>query len=368
MEFDNSLRRQSFDLPNLFEEQFEDLLKQTETLAGEMDVNQVQHILLTGCGDSYAAGMAMRYAVEELTKLPTELVNVIDFVNFYPKNRLSKHVLLIPISISGDGVRIKQAVLKGNQHNAVTLGITKNSSSDVGDNVKHRIDLHISPFERGPGNRNYFVSLLALLFLALQIGHKKGFICVREKRKFLDGIKKQMYDLNNLLPEMDQVLLEAAYRWREKTAFDFIGAGPDYASAWFGHAKIIEALGAFATHINSEEWFHMNNFFKDRTNCGTVFVATKNNGAFERTAEAVNYALRINRPTLVITDSTECRFNSCAVTVTVPDAEFEYACVLTSYVPTCILAGYLGAMAGEKNCRGCLGAWEFAAGGAFIKN
>ena len=88
---------------------------------------------------------------------------------------------------------------------------------------------------------------------------------------------------------------------------------------------------------------------------------------YERTKEAVRYSVRLGRPTLVITDGTEEDLGVKVPCIRVPSADFMPAMALTQYVPVCILAGYMGAMLGEKNCRGCLGPWSFAAGGAFIK-
>ena len=85
-------------------------------------------------------------------------------------------------------------------------------------------------------------------------------------------------------------------------AYDFIGTGFDYAAAWFGHAKVFEALGKYAMHINSEEWLHMNFFMRNVDKIGTVIVANTTNPAMSRNRELIRFAHELTRPLMVITD------------------------------------------------------------------
>lgn len=366
--YDNSLRRQSFNLPVLLMEQTDDLIRQVGQLFGGHEIEKIKRIILTGCGDSYAAGLAARYPLERLSGIPVQLISAIDFSAEYAKERLDKHTLVVAVSVSGNGTRIKEAVQKAVRCKAITLGITRDQDSDVGKAANRVLQLNISPFERGPGNRNYFVSLLALLYLGLELGYRREMYSRSRLSFYHQEIAYQGQQLEHLLPEIDKHVWAISEEWQSFINFDFIGSGMDYASAWFGSAKIIEALGAFTTHNNSEDWFHMNNFFKDVGHCGTVFLASTKNRAISRTAEGVRYAKRIGRPLFVISDGKKDDWGADVACIQVPASESYFPEMLTQYVPMCLLAGYMGAIHGERNCRGCLGSWEFAAGGAFIKN
>lgn len=365
---DNSLRRQSYSLPCLLEEQFDDLKKQADLLFTDEELKGIDQIILTGCGDSYAAGLTLRYELEKLTGITTELVTAIDFSRYYIKKRLSEKTLVIIISISGNGARILEVVKKAGKSGAVTLAITRNRDSDIGNTAEKVFELHISRFESGPGNRNYFVSLLALILFGIRTGYVRKVISDEEMRIFYDEIHRQGKVLEDLLPKIDDGLFELAKAWKDKRGFDFVGSGMDYGNAWFSHAKILEITGAFAMHINSEEWFHMNNFVKSISSCGTMMLASVHSPGFSRTKEAVRYAARLGRPLCVITDGSSEDFEADAYYIQIPHSDFMPAMSLVQYVPVCILAGYMGAMLGERNCRGCLGPWEFAAGGKYIRN
>lgn len=365
---DNSLRRQSYSLPDMLKEQFEDLKSQIGELFGKEEIRKINRLILTGCGDSYGAGLTLRFALEEMVSLPVELVSAMDFSRYYATERITDKTLVIVVSISGNGFRIKEAVKKADACGAMTLAVTKNKDSDIGNLAEKVLLLSISPFEGGPGNRTYFSSLLALLLFGIFAGEKRGVHDEAKSRYYYDEIRRQGELLRELLPTWEEPLFWLAKDWKEMTGFDFIGSGMEYGSAWFGHAKILEITGAFAMHINSEEWFHMNNFVKNIEKCGTIFIACAKAPGYDRTKEAVRYSLRLGRPTLVITDHEAEDFGADASCIRVPSASFLPAMALTQYVPVCILAGYMGAMLGERNCRGCLGPWSFAAGGAFIKD
>ena len=364
---DNSLRRQSYNIPDMLKEQFEDLKSQIKELFSKEELENVNQLILTGCGDSYGAGLTLRYALEELISLPVELVSAIDFSRYYAAKRITDKTLVIVVSISGNGFRIKEDMKKADDCKAMTLAVTKNKDSDIGNLAKKVLRLPISPFEGGPGNRTYFSSLLALLLFGIFMGEKRGVHDEVRSQYYYDEIKRQGELLAEMLPTWEEPLFELAKDWKEMTGFDFVGSGMEYGSAWFGHAKILEITGAFAMHINSEEWFHMNNFVKSIDKCGTIFIASTKAPGYDRTKEAICYSLRLGRPTLVITDGDMEDFGADVLSIRVPSASFLPAMALTQYVPVCILAGYMGAMLGEQNCRGCLGPWSFAAGGAFIK-
>ena len=53
-------------------------------------------------------------------------------------------------------------------------------------------------------------------------------------------IKNQGSLLKELLPAMEEQCKKLAEDWKDFPCYDFIGAGFDYATAWFGQAKMLE--------------------------------------------------------------------------------------------------------------------------------
>lgn len=175
--------------------------------------------------------------------------------------------------------------------------------------------------------------------------------------------------MGELLPEMEEVCRTLAESWNDFSCFDFVGGGFDYAAAWFGQAKILEATGKYAMHINSEEWFHLNCFAGNPQGIGTVVVGNTTNPGLSRTRDVVTYAKKAGRPIAVITDGGKTDFGEEeAVYIQVPSPKYPLNMPLTQFVPFCLIAGYLSAMIGESYGRGCEGNWSFCKDGSCVKN
>jgi glucosamine--fructose-6-phosphate aminotransferase (isomerizing) len=146
-----------------------------------------------------------------------------------------------------------------------------------------------------------------------------------------------------------------------------VGSGFDYAAAWLGQAKILEAAGRFAMHINTEEWFHLNFFVRNAREMGTVVVANTTSPGHSRAKEMVKYANVLHRPLVVITDGGAEDFDGEeAVYIKVPKPEYPITMPLTQFAPVCLIAAYLAELTGEKYGRGCEGDWEFCKDGAGV--
>ena len=370
--YDNPMSRQLFSLPELIREQYDDLEPKARTVLSFQEIYNIQRIILTGCGDSFAAGMATKHAFELLTGIPTEVVPVIELSRFYHERHLgigSRNPLVIAVSNSGSVARVSEAVQRARLHGSFVLGVTGNLSSPLAQHSDKVLKLDIPDFESAPGTRSYAVSVLALLLLAIRFGEVRHNYTMDQAMDYRSDLREQGDLLEALLPEMAEICAKTAEEWKDFPCFDFVGSGFDYATAWFGHAKILEASGRFAMHTTSEEWFHLNFFARDAQNLGTVVVANTTNPAHSRTKEMVKYANVLKRPLMVITDGGKEDFNNeAAIYVQVPAPKYPISMPLTQFSPICLLASYIAELIGEKYGRGCEGDWEFCADGALVKN
>lgn len=370
MNFDNALRRQVFSLPELLKQQYADLEPKARTVLTTPEIFSIQRIVLTGCGDSYAAALAVKHTFEALTKLPVEVVPAIDLSRFYAKRQMGfapLNPLVIAVSNSGSVARVGEAIQKAKKYGAFTLGITGKRDSLIGSSVDRIMDLDVPSFKSAPGTRSYLVAVLSLLLVAIRIGEVRGCYTMDEAMDRRFDLASQGDALAALLPEMDAQMSALAERWQDLEAYDFVGAGMDEAAGWFGHAKIFEALGKYAMHINSEEWLHMNFFMRRVDKIGTIVVASRHNEAMSRNKEMIVYAAQLGRPLLVITDGGQEDFGVNTNYVRVPCTKYPEHMALTHYAPICLLAGYICERIGEVDGRGCEGVWKIADGAHCIR-
>ena len=369
--YDNAMRRQVYSLPSLIEEQYRDLEPKTRKVLTTPEIFSVQRIVLTGCGDSHAAAMATKYTFERLTGIPTEVVPAIELARNYDERQLGfapHNPLVIAVSNSGNVARVGEAIKRVVKHGAFALGITGNENSLLGESASRVLPLSVPQFESAPGTRSYLVSVLALLLMAIRIGEVRGRYTMDQAMAYRNDILRQGVLLEEMLPAMDASMYKLADKWRGMEAFDFIASGSDYAAAFYGHAKVFEAMGKYAMCVNTEEWLHLNFFMRRFDKIGTVVICNSENPALSRTAELVSHSAKdLDRSTLVVSDELAFPLNG-AEHVAVPKSGFAQTGVLTQFVPLALLAGYIGEMIGEKDGRGCEGNWSFCTGGAAIKN
>ena len=369
-EVSNAMCRQVWSLPQLLRDQYADLEPKCRKVLTTPEIFSIQRIVLTGCGDSHAASMAVRYCFESLTGIPTEVVPAIELSRYYSEKQLGfapQNPLVIAVSNSGGVVRVAEAIQRAVKHGAFALGVTGKPESLLGRSVTRILPLAVPPFESAPGTRSYLVALLALLLLAIRIGEVRGRYTMDQAMDYRYDLLRQADALEECLPAMDGQMKALADSWKDQEAFDFIGAGPDYASAWFGQAKIYEACGKYAMSVNTEEWLHLNFFLRRVDRIGTVLVCQGDSPALSRARElAVHAARDMGRPFLLVT-SGKASFSDLALpTVVTPATDHAQSGLLTQFSPLCLLAGYLGEFLGEENGRGCKGPWSFAQGGKGI--
>ncbi len=368
--FDSALRRQVLSLPQLMREQYADLEPKTRSVLSTPEIFNIQRIVLTGCGDSYAALMAMKPAFEKYAKIRTEVVTAIDLSRDYERRNLGyapQSPLVIAVSNSGQVARVGEAVERCRKAGAFTLAVTGHEDSVLGQNAERILKLDIPKFESAPGTRSYMVCVLALYLLAIRIGEVRGRYTMDEARARRKEIPALADALEKALPAMDAQALETAKTFKDLSAYDFAGSGFEYAAAWFSMAKIFEATGSYAMCINTEEWLHMNFFMRGPEKIGTMIYAASENKALSRTNETIGYALELGRPLLVVTDEERPDLAGRATVFIVPKAKYLLAESLYQFAPVCLICGYMMTMLGEKSGRGCEGPWSFSKGAACVR-
>ena len=197
-EYDNPMCRQAMSLPELIRSQYEDLEPKTRKVLSFQEIFNIQRVVLTGCGDSYAACMAVD----------------------------CQNPLVIAVSNSGRVARISEAVQRAKFHDCFVLGITGNLTSPLAQNSDKVLKLDIPPFESAPGTRSYMVSVMALLLLAVRIGEVRGMYTMDQAMDYRYDMKNQGDLLEALLPQMAETCAKTAEEWKDFSCFDFVGAVP----------------------------------------------------------------------------------------------------------------------------------------------
>jgi glucosamine--fructose-6-phosphate aminotransferase (isomerizing) len=358
MEKKHGLIHQIYSVPALIRQQYEDLEPKIRTALSTIEIFSFTKVIITGCGDSYASALAVKDAFRDLTGLDVEALAAVDLSRTLTNEvfgKMPNNPLVIAVSNSGKVVRTNEAVIRATTHGAFSLVVTGNPESSLAKSASRVLDLEVPPFEAAPGTRSYVVSLIALILLAIRIGEVRCRYTMDCAMAMRYDILKQADELEKLLPGIDGKMKNLADKWQNMDAYDFVGTGMEFGTAWYMHAKILEQLGKYSFYSDNEDWLHTNLFLRKNESTATIVLADDRNPAFGRTQELVSYAKSLKRPLLVLgsIDGELC-------SIGVPRTDFYMNSCLTQFVPVSILANYIADLIDEEDGRGCKDVWSIA--------
>ena len=366
--FSNPLARQVMQIP-----EFIQIINQNLSFVYLMDsitmkeIYDTKKVIITGCGDSYLAGIAMKPLIEFLTGYEVDVCRNIDFSRYYPSTLLKKgpnSPLVILISVSGSVSRIVEAAKRAAYYGANTLAITDHKETPLAKECRHVLELKTPPVERAPGCCAYVASCFALLAFCIRAGRVLRSYDPAEE----DRIRATAMNYINLFtPEvitpMAKQMRELAETWKDLYSFDFVGDSGAFASAQFSAWKCIEAFGGITNAEDSENWLHENFLYMHPEKIGTVIFADKDSPSYGRCLETVTVMTRIGRPTLVITNGESKDLPPFVSVCKVPSApDYRYN-PLMQHLPAVLLSSYIGELLGRHYYReGDAGNWKDPSG------
>lgn len=343
------MMQQIYSVPDLMEQMEEPLFMEAERVAKRLagQGRRFDKVYLTGCGDSYCAAMAAKYAFLEYTEMDAEAAPVIDLSRYYSRRRLAKNALVVIISNSGTVARCIELAKRVREAGGTVLAVTGNEQGGLFLNASEAVRLTIPKFVYAPGIRSYCGCLEALCLLALEMGFARGELAEDRRRKARENLRKLPGEVRACLPLWDQKALQLAEEWKEMTGFELIGSGPAFAAAAFGSAKALETTGRPAFAQNTEDWFHMNFFVKDVTRTGTILLTGEEPGDISRARELERVALEMGRPLLWV-GTAGSEEEPC---MSLPKTDEAALYPFLQYLPVSMLFSHLGDQLGEAYFR-----------------
>jgi glucosamine--fructose-6-phosphate aminotransferase (isomerizing) len=149
-----------------------------------------------------------------------------------------------------------------------------------------------------PGTRSYAASQLALYLIAIHLGQING----RLQKKQANQLRHELVGMADLMEKTiaasDPMARKLAQEWLAADQFVFCGAGPNYGTALFSAAKILEASGDTAVAQDTEEWAHLQYFAKQENT--PTFIISAGGRDESRALEVATAAHHIGRRVAII--------------------------------------------------------------------
>ncbi|MGD9587402.1 MAG: glutamine--fructose-6-phosphate transaminase (isomerizing) [Pyrinomonadaceae bacterium] len=201
------------------------------------DLQAITSIKIAACGTSWHAGLAGRYMIERLARVPVDVDYASEFR--YRDPVLSESDLLIVISQSGETADTIAAMREAKQAGCKVLAICNVQGSMIHREADGTILTHAGP-EIGVASTKAFTSQMVALYLfASHLGQIRGSVDEDRAKKLAQDLAELPLKIEQLLNDADSIeeLSKDYFRVQD---FLYLGRGINFPVALEGALKLKE--------------------------------------------------------------------------------------------------------------------------------
>ena len=207
-------------------------LKELEDLTIDFD-----RILLLACGTAYHAGLIGKYAIEQWTKIPTDVELASEFR--YRNPVLSNRTLVVTISQSGETMDTLMALRHAKSLGARTLSICNTQGSTIPRESDSVVYTHAGPEIAVASTKALLTQVIALYLLALHFAKILGTL---DQTK-LSNLILELQELPNKIEEILETvepIREMTRKFKDANSVLFLGRHVGFPAALEGALKVKE--------------------------------------------------------------------------------------------------------------------------------
>ncbi|MBR5157183.1 MAG: glutamine--fructose-6-phosphate transaminase (isomerizing) [Clostridia bacterium] len=214
---------------------------------GMMKIDKIpDKINIVACGSSYNVGVAGKYIIEQIAKIPVEVDTASEYR--YRDALLTKNTLVVVISQSGETADTLAALRESKRRGAETLSIVNVIGSTIAREADRVLYTLAGPEISVATTKAYSTQLAAVYMLALSLAKAEGKLSPELEKYYGEELFKLPSLINKILEQKDKIKDLASKYFKAKNVF-FIGRGIDYALSLEGALKLKEI-----SYIHSEAY------------------------------------------------------------------------------------------------------------------
>jgi glucosamine--fructose-6-phosphate aminotransferase (isomerizing) len=237
----------------------------------EAEFCEFQQVKIVACGTSWHAGLAGKYFIERLARLPVEVDYGSEFR--YRDPIIQPGTLTVVISQSGETADTIAAQREAKQKGSKTLAICNVVGSMITREAAGTLLTHAGP-EIGVASTKAFTSqLTALLILAMYLGQARKTLCPQASSTLVQELSQIPGKLEHVLNE-SAIYDDLARRLFRAQDFLYLGRGIHFPIALEGALKLKEISYIHAEGYPAGEMKHGPNALIDE-NLPVVVLATR---------------------------------------------------------------------------------------------
>ena len=240
----------------------------------ESDFKRFTSIKIAACGTSWHAGLAGKYMIEQLARVPVDVDYASEFR--YRDPVMDEKTLLLVISQSGETADTIAALREAKELGARVLAICNVQGSMIVREADGTILTHAGP-EIGVASTKAFTSqMIALYLLGLYLGQLRGALTEDEARFHAQELAELPVKLEHLLNDSDGIE-ELSKEFFRSTDFLYLGRGINFPVALEGALKLKEISYIHAEGYPAGEMKHGPNALIDER-LPVLFINTREEG------------------------------------------------------------------------------------------
>ncbi|MBS1851989.1 MAG: glutamine--fructose-6-phosphate transaminase (isomerizing) [Acidobacteria bacterium] len=258
---DTTLGRVSQDTGQIFLDEME---------ISEAEFKAVKKVNILACGTSWHAGLAGKFMIESLARIPVE----VDYASEwrYREPMVPKDTLTVVISQSGETADTLAAQREAKAKGSKSLAICNVVGSMITREAAGTIFTHAGPEIGVASTKAFTAQLTALYLLSLFLAEKRGTITPEQAKNAVQELTRLPGKLENILTH-DEACEDLAKQYVRAQDFLFLGRGIHYPIALEGALKLKEISYIHAEGYPAGEMKHGPNALIDE-NLPVVVIAT----------------------------------------------------------------------------------------------
>jgi len=194
-------------------------------------------VAIAACGTSWHAGLAGKYMIEQLARVPVEVDYASEFR--YRDPVMSERTLLVVISQSGETADTIAALREAKERGSKVLAICNVQGSMVTRESDGTILTHAGPEIGVASTKAFTAQMIALYLFAMYLGQLRGTLSGDEAKHHAQQLAGLPVKIERLLSESDE-LEELAREFHRATDFLYLGRGINFPVALEGALKLKE--------------------------------------------------------------------------------------------------------------------------------
>lgn len=303
--------------------------------AVQEQLQEIERIIIVGCGTAYYAGLVGEYMLEEHAGIPVEVELGSEFR--YRQPVLNQRTMLLAISQSGETADTLEAIREGKRKGALTIGIVNTVGSTIARETDAGVYNHAGP-EIGVASTKAFISqLTALALLTIFLGRQRN-MSMAKGRQIADELR--------LLPQKIQTILDSreaikklAHKYRNARDFLYIARKYNYPIAFEGALKLKEVSYIHAEGCGAGEMKH-GPLAMIETSFPTVAIAPRDS-VYEKMASNIEEIRARKGPVIALTTEGNDELGSLADDLIFIPPTIEMLEPILSVIPLQLFAYYV---------------------------